>query len=287
MGPVARKVWLYVCLVAIMFFLIGPYIWVIFSSIQIEADLISKPPHWIPPNPTLQNYLTIFVPGAGRSAGAETAVQKMPRGLFNSAVVAISIVILNLFLAIPASYALSRFQFRGSRAVSLFIIATRMIPSVAIVIPYFILLRGLGLLDTLLALILPYIPYTLPLTIWILHGYFVTLSPDLEEAAMIDGCSRFGSIVRVMLPVAMPGLIAGAIYAFMTSWNEFILAFILTTSERAQTMPIMAAMIINEVYLPFGMLNTAAVLTSIPPAILALFLQKYLVQGLTRGGVKG
>ncbi|MBS7650011.1 MAG: carbohydrate ABC transporter permease [Candidatus Bathyarchaeia archaeon] len=283
---VARKLVLYGALLAIMFFLIGPYLWVMICSVQKEADLISKPPRWIPTEPTLQNYLLVFLPEVGKKGQLIVSVEKMPRGMINSTIVALTIVVLNLFLAIPAAYSLSRFRFKGSRTVSLFIIATRMIPSVAVVIPYFIILKTTGLLDTLLALILPYIPYTLPFTIWILHGYFVTISPDLEEAAMIDGCSRLGAIIRIMIPVAVPGLVAAAIYAFMSSWNEFILAFVLTTSENAQTMPVMAAMIINEIYLPFGVLNTAAVLTSIPPAILAVFLQRYLVQGLTRGGVK-
>jgi multiple sugar transport system permease protein len=161
------------------------------------------------------------------------------------------------------------------------------IPDIALVVPFFLVIKNLGLLDSLWALILTYLAITVPFTVFILVGYFESLPDDLDKAARIDGCSRFQTLTRVFLPLAVPSLVAVILFTFLTSWNEFLLALMFTQTQAAQTLPIIVASFTSDFTISFSFINAAGVVAVIPPVIVAIMFERYIVSGLTAGAVKG
>ncbi|MGR3572911.1 carbohydrate ABC transporter permease [Brevirhabdus sp.] len=282
-------------------YVLAPVTWLVSSSFQTEAEIVSVPPHWIPDDPTIQNFEAIF--GATEKAPVtyetrsgqdpasggfipSTAGNLLP-AMWNSFLVATLVVILNLLVGVPAAYALAKIRFYGRDASIYFILITRVIPDIALVVPFFLVIRNLGMLDSIGSLVLTYLAVTVPFSVFILVGYFEGLPDELDKAARVDGCSRFQALVRVFLPLSLPSLVAVVLFTFLTSWNEFLLALMFTQTEASQTLPIILAAFTSDFTISFSFINAAGVLAIIPPVIVAVIFERYIVSGLTAGAVKG
>ncbi|MGH2372864.1 MAG: carbohydrate ABC transporter permease [bacterium] len=267
-------------------FLLGPIIWMVSSSFQFDADLFTVPPQLIPRQPTLDNYRYIITRQApssytglltGRRASGE-ALSLMP-ALKNSFIVATIVTIFNLLFSTLAAYTYARLRFRGRDLTYGFILASRLIPAISVAIPISVLVSRLGLLDTHWALIGVYLAFTLPFTMWFLMKYFAFLPVEVEDAALIDGCTRFGALRRVVAPMAAPGLAAAAAFAFMGSYSEFLFALFLTRTMASKTAPlILVATAINH-DVSFALSFAALVLAMIPPMAFALIFRSYITRG--------
>lgn len=282
-------------------YVLAPVSWLISSSLQQEAALTSVPPQWVPEDPHLDNFRAIFSAGseekvtyetrraADTSSGGfipSTAKNLLP-AMGNSFIVSIAVVILNLLVAVPAAYAIAKIRFAGRNASIYGILITRVIPDIALIVPFFLFIRNLGLLDTLSSLIITYLAVTVPFSVFILVSYFEQLPDELDKAARVDGCSRIQTMTKVFLPLAAPSLVALSLFAFLTSWNEFLLALMFTQTAASQTLPIIVASFTSDFTISFSFINAAGVLAIIPPVILAIIFQRYIVSGMTAGAVKG
>ncbi|MBN9429192.1 MAG: carbohydrate ABC transporter permease [Burkholderiales bacterium] len=281
-------------------YVLAPIGWLLSSSLQSEAEITSVPPHWIPHEPTLQNFAAIFqvenevVTYENRkqqdtATGGfipSTARNLLP-SMWNSLIVAVAVVVLNLLVGVPAAYAMAKIRYIGRRSSIYFMLATRVIPDIALVVPFFLFIQKLGLLDSLTALVITYLAITVPFSIFILTGYFESLPDELDKAARVDGCSRLQTLTLVFLPLALPSLVAVVLFTFLTSWNEFLLALMFTQTPASQTMPIVVASFTSDFNISFSFINAAGVLAIIPPVIIAVLFERYIVSGLTAGAVKG
>lgn len=295
-----RRVFLFVCSLLVALYVLAPIAWLVSSSVQSEAEITSVPPHWIPDSPTLENFEAIFksrdevVTYETRKQGdtatggfiPSTAANLLP-SMRNSFIVAVAVVILNLLVAVPAAYALAKIRFIGRTASIYFMLSTRVIPDIALVVPFFLFVQKLGLMDSLGALIITYLAVTVPFSIFILTGYFESLPEELDKAARVDGCSRFQTLIHVFLPLALPSLVAVILFTFLTSWNEFLLALMFTQTPASQTMPIVVASFTSDFNISFSFINAAGVMAIVPPVIIAIVFERYIVSGLTAGAVKG
>jgi multiple sugar transport system permease protein len=281
-------------------YVLAPVAWMVSSSFQPESEITSRPPHWIPHAPTMENFEAIFsakdqvVTYENRKRGdtatggyiPSTAKNLLP-SMGNSLIVAIAVVILNLLVAVPAAYALAKIRFIGRSASIYVMLTTRVIPDIALVVPFFLFVQKLGLQDNLLSLIITYLAVTVPFSIFILVSYFESLPDELDKAARVDGCSRLQTLVLVFLPLALPSLVAVVLFTFLTSWNEFLLALMFTQTPASQTMPIVVASFTSDFTISFSFINAAGVLAIIPPVVIAVLFERYIVSGLTAGAVKG
>jgi len=276
------RFFLYFVVLLIALWTVLPFVWLVISSISYKSDLLTVPLSWIPPHPTLENYQKLFF--GGGAAGESGSLFLL--ALKNSAIIAFFVTIICLAVGALCAYALTRLVFPGSRYYLLILMATQLLPPISIVIPGYILLKKLSLIDRYPGVILVYISFILPFVIWILRGYFSTIPSELEDAACIDGCSRLGALFRVILPLAGPGLASTAVYAFIASWNEFFYAFIYTAAQ-AKTLPVLIAEFSSKFGPDYISMAAAGVVASIPPLLIAFVFQKYLIRGLTSGAVKG
>src|SRR6267154_2337780 len=289
---VGRGLALAIASVLFLGYVLAPIAWLVSSSLQSEREIISKPPHWIPQPPTLQNFAAIFAAkdktvtyetrrAADPSSGGfipSTASNLIP-AMINSLIVATAVVLLNLLVGVPAAYAMAKIHFRGRQASIYAILATRVIPDIALVVPFFLFIRNLGLLDSLWSLIITYLAVTVPFSVFILINYFESVPDELDKAARVDGCSRWQTMTRIYLPLAMPSLVAVGLFAFLASWNEFLLALMFTQTPKSQTIPIIVASFTSDFTISFSFINAAGVL--------AIVFERYIVSGLTAGAVKG
>jgi multiple sugar transport system permease protein len=281
-------------------YVLAPIAWLVSSSFQSEAEITSVPPHWIPEQPTLENFAAIFqsseevVTYENRKQGdtatggfiPSTAKNLLP-SMKNSFIVALAVVVFNLLVSVPAAYALAKIRFIGRTSSIYFMLSTRVIPDIALVVPFFLFVQKLGLMDNLWALIITYLAITVPFSIFILTGYFESLPDELDKAARVDGCSRLQTLVLVYLPLALPSLVAVVLFTFLTSWNEFLLALMFTQTPASQTMPIVVASFTSDFNISFSFINAAGVMAIVPPVIIAIMFERYIVSGLTAGAVKG
>jgi multiple sugar transport system permease protein len=281
-------------------YVLGPVAWLLSSSFQDEAEIVSVPPHWIPQRPTLQNYDAIFFAGQrevtyetrraadpARGGYIPSTARNLLPGMANSLKVALAVVVLNLLVGVPAAYALAKIRFWGRTTSIYFMLTTRVIPDIALVVPFFLVIKKLGLVDDILSLIVTYLAITVPFTVFILLSYFGSLPDELDKAARIDGCSRLQSLLYIFLPLAVPSLVAVVLFTFLTSWNEFLLALMFTQTTASQTLPIVVASFASDFTISFSFINAAGVVAVVPPVILALLFERYIVSGLTAGAVKG
>jgi multiple sugar transport system permease protein len=297
---IARAILLSVSSLLLLAYILAPMAWLVSSSFQSEREIVSKPPHWIPHEPTLENFRAIFLDkertvtyetrrGTDPVSGGfipSTAKHLLP-ALGNSMIVACAVVLLNLLVGVPAAYAMAKIRFRGRQASIYGILATRVIPDIALVVPFFLFIRNLGLLDSLSSLIITYLAITVPFSVFILISYFESLPDELDKAARVDGCSRWQTLTKVYLPLASPSLVAVILFSFLASWNEFLLALMFTQTPKSQTLPIIIASFTSDFTISFSFINAAGVLAVIPPVVLAVMFERYIVSGLTAGAVKG
>lgn len=278
----------------------GPVAWLVSSSLQTEAQITAIPPNWLPPEINLGNFDAILN-AAERQVTYETRRQGdpasggfLPSGaanlipsLWNSLTVGLWVAALNLLLSVTAAYAIAVIDFRGRRATLYTVLATRVVPDIALIVPLFLVIRNLGLINTLGALVVTYLAITVPFTIFILISYFEGIPRDLYRAARIDGCGHWGALRHVYLPLSLPALVASLTFAFLTSWNEFVFALVLTQNVAAQTLPIVISGFVMDFTTSFSFVNAAGVIAIIPPVLMAVLFQRYIVSGLTAGAVKG
>lgn len=281
----------YVILSIWMVFTLFPVVWLVLSSVKEPQDVFAMPPKWIF-MPTIHNYLVVLgfeIPTELETvteASAGMGLSLFPKFLFNTVVVAIGTTVLALSLGSTAAYALTRFFPRQRDGILIGVMLTRLIPPVVLIIPIYILWRNLDLLDTHLGLILAYLTFALPFVIWMMRGFLLDIPIELEEAAMIDGASRFQALVRVVLPLAAPGLAATAIFIILIAWNDFLFALVLTSGNARTVTPYIGGFITDKAVL-WGRLYASSVIIMVPVVIFGLAVQKQLAHGLTGGAVKG
>jgi multiple sugar transport system permease protein len=264
---------IYTLLVLAIVVMCFPLAWMLTVSVRPNVEVMTIPPTWIPKVFSLEAYSKIF---------------QNPRYLtvfINTCLVSIIVTALSLALGAMAAYALARFKFVGHRPVLMFLITTQMFPLVLLCIPYFRVFITLGLYDTLLSLIIVYLTFTLPFCILMLRSYFLNIPKDMEEAAMVDGCSRLGAIFRILIPISYPAFIGAGLYSFLLAWNEFLFAVVLIESwgNRVLTMAIYSLM--AEFVTDWNTMMAFSVLASFPLVAAFIFLQKYMVQGMTAGAL--
>ncbi len=251
-----------------------PYVYLVMTSLKPAGDVQQIPPSFFPNRLSLENYGTVLT----------TAT--VPGAFLSSVVVAVLTTILSLVLAVPAAYVSTLYRRRITVLFLLFALITRMVPAVSLGVPLFQLMKTLGLLDTTTGLVLAHTSNAVPLALLLMAAFFEGVPKDLEEAARMDGCSRFEAFTHIILPVMKSGISITALFSFIASWNEFLFALLLT-SETAKTAPIVIAEF-NSVYgLAWGPMTAAAVLYSLPVILVTLILQKHIIGGLTFGAVKG
>jgi multiple sugar transport system permease protein len=267
--------WLWVVVAAIVIFCLTPFYWLVNVSLKTGPDLSGSA--IIPPNPTLDNYQSIF------------QNDDFVHALGNSAIVSLTTTVLALIVGSFCAYALARLRFRGKFLLLAAVLAITTFPPIAIAAPIFKLWTDIGLFNTIPGLIIPYLTFALPLAIYILVSFFKEIPKDLEEAALVDGATRFQAFRKVVIPLAAPGLATAGILTFIFAWNEFLLAVTLTSTVRARTVPAEIAFFTGstEFEEPLGTISAASVVISIPLIILVLLFQKRIVAGLTAGAVKG
>jgi multiple sugar transport system permease protein len=266
---------IWVAVVAIIIFCLLPFYWLINTSLKTGADLSGS--DLLPPNPSLKNYESIF------------KNSDFTNGLKNSAIVSLSVTALALLFGSFAAYALARLKIRGKFLILGIVLSVTTFPGIAIAAPLFKLWTDIGIYNTRIGLIIPYLTFALPLAIYILVSFFREIPKDLEEAALVDGATHFQAFRKVVVPLAAPGLATAGILTFIFAWNEFLLAITLTSSQSARTVPAAIAFFTGSTQFeqPLGTISAASVTISIPLIILVLLFQKRIVAGLTAGAVKG
>lgn len=270
-----KRLWLtisFLIALSMVMWLIFPPMWMILTSFKRGRDVFALPPKLIF-TPTIENYLLIF--------GRPDLLQVF----WNTVIVSVVASALTLIIGSMAAYSMARFR-TGGQALLFGTLLFRVLPPIVIGLPFFILFSRLHLIDTLSGLVLAYVAFLLPITIWLMIPFFGDIPREIEEAALVDGCSRFGAFVRVVLPLAQPGLVVTGIYSLLGAWNHFFFGLILT-SFNARTLPVEASNFVGEYALQWGEVSAIGSLLIIPPIMVAFFLQKYLVRGLTLGAVKG
>jgi multiple sugar transport system permease protein len=280
LGPAAR--WL--LLGVYLGYTLLPSVWLFLGTSQTQASLLTLRMPIIPAEVTLRNYVDIFKPAAfGEAGGQSTFIL----ALRNSLVVSVGATGMAMLFGTPAAYAFVRFNIPRKRALLLIVLGSQMLPAVSLIIPLFRILRGAGLLDTLLGLILAYSSFSLPFVVWLMSGYFQRVPVELEDAARMDGASRWQAFTHVALPLSAPGLAVTAIFTLLTAWDEFFFALIFTSTYASKTLPVALAEFIGRHSVNWGMLVTGGFIASLPPIVLSLVGYRYIVSGLSVGGLKG
>jgi multiple sugar transport system permease protein len=252
----------------------APFLWQIITSLKPTVELGSLPP-LLPGRISLEQYAAVL------------ADQSLLRMALNSALVAAATTVLALGLGALAAFAVSVLRVRGRQPILAVVLAVSMFPSIALVSPLFLAVNAVGLRDTLLALIITYTTFSLPLAIWLLTSFFDRLPREIYQAARVDGCTPAQALIHVVLPLAVPALTAAGLVVFIFSWNEFLLALTLTSTDASRTVPVGIAMFPGLHEIPYGEIAAAAVLVTLPLAVLAFVFQRRVIEGLTAGAIKG
>lgn len=265
-------------IVAIIVYTIFPFYWALISALKPERELIQTPATWIPQAPTLQNFQAVF------------QNNKFLRGLLNSTVVSVVVVLMALTFGSFAAYALGRLKFRGKRWVLYVILSMTLFPQISILPGLFSVVNDLGLYGNITSMMVTYLIFTLPFTTWVLTSFFRTLPAELEQAALVDGCTPFQTFYKILLPLTAPALVTTGLLAFIAAWNEYLFALTFTlTQPAAETVTVAITKFTGVIARnePFGEIMAAAVVVTVPLVVLVLVFQRRIVQGLTAGAVKG
>ncbi|MEK4079963.1 carbohydrate ABC transporter permease [Solibacillus sp. FSL W7-1472] len=265
---------LYVPLGMLLSFTLFPLYWTINTAFKPEGDIMKRPLEYAPLNPTVENFVM-----AWNNVGFATFMK-------NSLIVGISTVIVVLICSTLSGYALARYQFKGKRAFMLMLLCTQFIPRSMMIIPLFIIFKNLGLISSPLALIITYTAIEIPFTTILMSGFIANVPKELEEAAMIDGCTKLQSIRHVVFPLLLPGIVATGVFTFIYTWNEFLIALMLTNRQDRFTLPVGLSTMMGEFNVNYGALAAGSVIALIPAVILFAYAQKHLVNGMG-GAVKG
>ncbi|WP_019998331.1 carbohydrate ABC transporter permease [Aureimonas ureilytica] len=269
------RVGFYALVVAIVLFSVFPFYYAILTSLKTGTDLFRI--DYLPRAVTFANYEGVLSTGT------------FLRNILNSLIVAVSVVVISLFLAVTAAYALSRVPFKGRGLLLMTILGVSMFPQIAVLAGLFEMIRAMGLYNTLFALIFAYMIFTLPFTVWVLTTFMRDLPVEIEEAAIVDGASPFTIIRRVFLPLMWPALVTTGLLAFIAAWNEFLFALTFVANNDTRTVPVAIALLsgASEQETPWGTIMAASVVVTVPLIVLVLIFQRKIISGLTAGGVKG
>jgi multiple sugar transport system permease protein len=262
-------------LVVMLVWTLVPFYWMIATSLKKDREIYGFEATLIPRQPTLANYTRLF------------ATTPFVKYLRNSTIIAVGTTLASLVLACLGAYALARLRFPGRAFIARGLVVTYLVPPALLFIPLFAVMARLSLIDTHQGLILAYLSFTVPFCTWLLMGYFRSVPLELEEAALVDGCTRLGSLVRVILPMSLPALAVVAFFSFTQSWNEFLYANVFVNSIEVRTITIGLTLFVVEDVFFWGPMMGAAFLSALPPLVLYLIFQRWVVKGLTLGGVKG
>jgi multiple sugar transport system permease protein len=266
-------------LVIMLFYTAMPMAWMLLTSIKSGFAAMQFPPQWLPNEPTLASYEKLLDP-------TNSVGQDFLRFFWNSLFVSTTTTVLAVIVAVPAAYAFSRFDFPGRKFLFFAVLLRNMFPAVIFLVPLFILMRLLGLVNTHGSLILTYLTFGLPLAIWLLKGFYDNIPYQLEQAARIDGATRFQAFLLIVMPLSTPGIIATAIYSFIGAWNEYIFAYTFLNRNEQLTLPVGIQRFFSENTTDFPGLMAASFIMSLPVVVLFLLLQRYFVRALTEGAVK-
>ncbi|MCL2653306.1 MAG: carbohydrate ABC transporter permease [Propionibacteriaceae bacterium] len=259
--------------------LLAPFLWMILASVHTQAALLQIPLHFWPDQPFFDRYVAMFT-----SQGSSYV--EFRAALRNSFIVASAVVVVSMIVGIFGAYAFARMRFKGRSVILMTFLFTYMLPQIALLIPLYLILSKIGLLDNLWGLIIVDCSLVVPFVLWILSNYFLTIPQELEESAWIDGASRMQALFRIVLPSAGPGIFAAAMFAFLLAWDEFMYALIFTSSNASKTIPVAIAEFSAQHSTDFGLVAAGGVIAALPPVILAIFFQRYVVSGLVSGAVK-
>ncbi|MBD3309430.1 ABC transporter permease subunit, partial [candidate division KSB3 bacterium] len=263
-----------VVLLVITVVTVAPLLWMLLASVKTTAQMFANPPIILPPEPTWENYKALLT-------GTES---RLPF-LVNSLVISLTTTVIVMVLATPAAFGFAKMRIRGSRHLEFWILSTRMMPPIAALIPIFLIIRKLGLFDTKPGIILPYIAFNLPYAVWMMTIFFRQLPSEIDEAAMLDGCTWGTTFFRIGIPLVLPSLITVAIFVFIFSWNELLFALILTGRE-AKTLPVAISEYSGGVFIRWELMAAASILQIIPAVLVVVLLQRYIISGLTMGAVE-
>ena len=271
-----KKIILYFFLIITMAFFLFPFYWIVLTSIQPKDQLYAPTPNFIPENITIDNYISIL--GAGR---VNIAI-----ALKNSLIVAVSVTVICIVFGNFAAYAFARLRFKGSNILFYALIFVEMLPPVALLIPFYLIFKQVGLTNTLQCLVVMQTSCLLPIVTWILYSYYKTIPKDLEDSARIDGASKIGALMRIIVPVSLPGLVSSGVICFVFSMGEFMGAMAIVNVTRFHTLPLALAQFVTKYSIEYGKITASAVLTIIFPVAFVFIFQRYIVKGLTEGAVK-
>jgi multiple sugar transport system permease protein len=273
-SDILAKVLIWVFLILVCIYCLIPFAWMLSTSLKTEAEAFRIPPTWVPLEPTTDSYIGIWV---RKNFGIY---------FFNSTVISLATAVLSTFFGALAGYGFSRFFFKGRRFLIGFFLATQMLPGVLLVGPYFKILSKVGLYDTRTGLIIAFLTICLPFSTWMMKGFIDKVPEELDQSAMVDGCSRLGIFFKIVLPIVAPGMVATILFAFLLAWGDLLWALCLTSSESMITVTLGIARTVGEFRIIWPMLMAGSLVGGMPAILLYIFLQRLLVQGLTAGAVK-
>ncbi|WP_172292827.1 carbohydrate ABC transporter permease [Pseudoruegeria sp. HB172150] len=269
----------WVFLILLLIFAVAPMLWMLITSFKSQFAALKYPPEFIPSNPNLEQYERLLSP-------KNEVGRQFLRYMANSIWVSTATTILGVAVAVPAAYAFARFRFPGRQALFFSVLFRNMFPAVVFLMPLFIMMRWMGLVNTYSSLIITYLTFGLPLSIWLLKGFYDNIPIELEQAARIDGCTRFQAFYLIVMPLSAPGIIATAIYSFITAWNEYVYALTFLNDDQKLTLPVGLQRFFTEYATNWPGLMAASFIMSVPVVVMFLILQKYFVRALTEGAVK-
>jgi ABC-type glycerol-3-phosphate transport system permease component len=272
---ILKRGWMYAAMIAVSAFALFPVYWVVITSLKPRREIYTRTPDLWPNDPQWGRYPDVL--GEGH----------VGRALMNSLIVASVTMIVTLFIGSMAAIALSRFNIPARRTLLILVLLTQLFPLVVLVIPLFVLMREAGLVGTYWSLVVTYLAFTLPLTIWIMRGFLLSIPEELEHAARIDGATRLGALVRVVLPLAAPGLATTAVLCFLEGWKEFLLALTFLNEEERKTVPLVLQSFVGRGDTDWGAVMATSVLYTLPVAVVFLLLRKHLMTIRTAGAIKG
>ena len=261
-------------LIAALIFFLGPFFWILTTSIKANEDYFAYPPVWVPADASLKHYAALFT----RSSGA--------RYFTNSLVISTLSMLAALLVSVPTAYSIARWRFGGG-FLSLVLLVLRMLPAIALIIPLYIMYKQLGLTNSYFGLVIVYTVLYVPFAVWLLVGFLRDFPVEIEEAALIDGCSRLRALISVVVPIIAPGLAVVALFSFIATWNEFLFAIVLTGIETKTMMVLVTSFTSGGTDMFYGEASASVVLGVLPAFVVAFVLQRYLVKGLALGGTKG
>ncbi len=290
-----KKIIIHFLALVVFLFCVGPLLLTLFGGIIPDAALLSYPPKWFSMKPSFAYYRYIFfgvVPSAYEERGATMRsmiteeARQIPHSMMNSAIIALSVMGVNILFGSMAAYAFARIRFRGKSDTFMGIVMCRLLPATALAVPFYLIVQGMGLLDTKVAMVLVHSLLTLPFTVLILSVFFRRIPIDIEEAATVDGAGRMQIFIKITLPLSAASMVATGLFAFMLSYSEFLYSLILGGTEKTRTLSVAMAALSTNTDVAWGMLMAGIFITLIPSLILAILVWKFVVEGIILGAVK-